>query len=82
MIFLFLEGRHNHVISYRTLLRGLEQYGLYRRGKNINYDNFRSIYQKMAKFSMGQEVVVGIKLFGTRSKWKEFVFHERLCKCF
>ena len=38
--------------------------------------------KKLKKLSMDQELVVGIELFGTRWKWKEFVFHESLCKMF
>ena len=52
-ILLFLEAQHNHVISYRTLLRVLEQYGLYRRGKNSNYDNLKLVYQKIEEIVNG-----------------------------
>ena len=38
--------------------------------------------KKLTKLLMGQKVVVGIELFGTRWKWKEFVLLGSLCKCF
>ena len=59
---LFLEAQHSLVISYTTLLRRLEQYGLYRRGKNIHYKNLRLTYQKLRKLSTGQELVIELSV--------------------
>ena len=36
-----------------SLLRRLEQYKLYRRGKNINYENLRLAYQTIEKIFHG-----------------------------
>ena len=60
-ILLFLDAHHNNVISYRTLLRRLEQYGLYQRGKNINHDNLRLAYQKIEEIVNGPGVSGGYR---------------------
>ena len=81
-ILLFLEAQHNRVISHRTLLRFQNNMGYIAGARTSTMTTLGQHTKKLRKLSIGQEVEVGIKLFGTCWKWKEFIFHKRLCKCF
>ena len=81
-ILLFLEAQHNHVIRHRTLLRLQSNMGYIAGARTSTMTTLGSHTKKLRKLSMGQEVVVGIELFGTCWKWKEFIFHESLSNCF
>ena len=81
-ILLFLEAQHNHVISHKTLFRLLNNMGYIAGARTSTMTTLGWHTKKFRKSSMDQDVVVGIELFGTCWKWKEFIFHESLCKCF
>ena len=63
-ILLFLKNRHNHEISYRTLLRRLNNLGLFRRQNLKNDDHLNIAYERIKILSKDQVHMVDTVLFG------------------
>ena len=83
-ILLFLSERHEHPLSYSTLLRRLKKYGLERRGvtsKEFN-DTFCKVQRRMVELIMGHGHRLGIEQFGTYLKWKVLGYPELLYKTY
>ncbi len=80
---LFLEKYHNLIMSYSTLLRLLQGYGL-RRWCNRSSDEYQNSMvtarERIQAIINGPEVYAGIALYGILWRWKVYLFQDLLFK--